>query len=647
MDNEPADVLVPLHTVRAAGWFFDNSLDIFLSLQDDVLKSANATWTALTGWAANETNGRSFWDFVHPDDAVDAEAAIAVLAFGERAVCEHRLATKAGDWLWVRSHVVRAEGAWVLAILRDITAERERERESDEARRATELLREAAHVTIWRYNPDTDEYDLNPDFTRPAVRGERAWKLAGDGVRAVVHRKDAPALNEAWARTIETGEPAIMEYRERRADQSWRHIRAAFQGMRTLASGRWEILGISEDVTVLVEARDAAMRGERAALAAAEAKTQFLTNVSHEIRTPMNGVLGILHLLKAEPSRQERQRLVAEALASGVGLSDLLNDIIDYSDVAAGRLELRPEAVDPAAELDSVVALLRPKALAKGLTLTVSAADAIGCVRTDPARFRKMAFHLVSNAVKFTLQGEIAVRLDAEGEGEGRRLRLEVEDTGIGIAPEAQAALFERFSQGDGSLTRRFGGPGLGLAVTRSLAELMDGGVSVQSIMGEGSTFRVDVSAPACARPLAKGAPQAGWLSGLRVLVVEDNPTNRLVATGMLGQLGAEVETAENGAEGVAAVERGDFDLIFMDIQMPVMDGVEAARRIRAMAEPKGSTPIVATTANVMPEQLADYRRCGINGVIAKPISPSALLAEVARVANGDPVDDELAELSA
>ncbi len=633
MDNEPSDVLVPRNTVLAAGWFFENSLDIFLSLQDDVVKSANPTWTALTGWTVHETNGRPFWDFVHPDDVMEAQAEIAVLAFGERAVYQHRLATKAGGWLWVSSHAVRGEGNWVLAILRDITAERAREAESEEARRATELLREAAHVTIWRYNPDTDEYDLNPDFTRPAVRAERDWKMAGGGVRSVVHRRDAPDLQQAWARTIETGEPAIMDYRERTADGGWRHIRAAFQGMRPLASGRWEIVGISEDVTVLVEARDAAMRGERAALAAAEAKTQFLTNVSHEIRTPMNGVLGILHLLQAEPSPAERQRLVAEALASGVGLSDLLNDIIDYSDVEASRLELHREPVDPAAEIDGVVALLRPGALAKGLTLTVSCSDSIGWVLADPARLRKMAFHLIGNAVKFTPQGKVTVRLDAEGEDEERRLRLEVQDTGIGISPEAQAGLFERFSQADGSLTRRFGGLGLGLAVTRRLAELMDGGVAVQSRIGEGSTFRVEIGAPARARPAE--ASGGGWLSGLRVLVVEDNATNRLVATGMLGQLGAEVETAEDGAQGVEAVERGDFDLIFMDIQMPVMDGVEATRRIRAMAGPKGATPIVATTANVMPEQLADYRRSGINGVVAKPISPRALLAEVARVAGG------------
>jgi CheY-like chemotaxis protein len=207
-----------------------------------------------------------------------------------------------------------------------------------------------------------------------------------------------------------------------------------------------------------------------------------------------------------------------------------------------------------------------------------------------------------------------------------------VSDTGVGIAPGAESALFEGFSQADSSLTRRYGGPGLGLALTRRLARLMGGDVGFKRRAGGGSRFWVEIAAPAAAAP----APQPGagdWLAGVRVLVVEDNATNRLVATHMLGRLGAEVDVAENGAMGVEAVERADYDLIFMDIQMPVMDGVEATRRIRALPAPKGRTPIVATTANVMPEQVATYRASGIDGVVAKPISPAALLSEVARLA--------------
>jgi CheY-like chemotaxis protein len=407
--------------------------------------------------------------------------------------------------------------------------------------------------------------------------------------------------------------------------------------LRQRPSGRWDILGVNADITEIAEARDAALRGEQAAKAAAEAKSQFLANISHEIRTPMNGVLGVLHLIKQEPSQAERRRLLDQAIAAGVGLSDLLNDIIDFSDVDSGRLQLAAEPLDPREQLASIIAMFRPQAEAKGVALEVEHARDIGWVAADPARLRKLFFHLVSNAVKFTHRGRVVARLSASGASEARRLRLEVEDTGVGIAPGAANAVFQHFAQADSSVTRRYGGPGLGLAVARRLAELMSGTVDFTSVFGQGSTFWVEVGAPAAAPPQAVEASEgASWLAGVRVLVVEDNATNRLVATRMVGQLGAEVQTAENGAEGVAAIEANDFDLVFMDIQMPVMDGVEATRRIRAMPEPKCQVPIVATTANVMPDQLAIYRDSGIDGVVAKPISPAALLNEVARLANAE-----------
>ena len=445
------------------------------------------------------------------------------------------------------------------------------------------------------------------------------------------------AIASAMARNLTNGLTALAEVATR--------FRAGDHDVRVDVSRRDEIGLVGEGLNGMLEgiaqSEQMMMAARDQARTANQAKGVFLANMSHELRTPMNGVLGTLHLLKSEPSRRERERLIDQALASGVGLSDLLNDIIDFSDLESGHLELSVDPVDPVTELEHVLALLRAKATAKGLTLEVQA-SATGWVRTDPARLRKMFFHLIGNAVKFTPYGRIVIRLAASGEGEARRMRMEVEDTGIGIPVEDQASLFALFSQADGSSTRRFGGPGLGLAVTRRIAQLMGGDVGFSSVKGEGSTFWIDISTPVSAPPEQHPAPEDGWLSGLRVLVVEDNPTNRIIATKMLGQLGASVETADDGAEGVAAVERSHFDLIFMDIQMPVMDGIEATNRIRAMPPPKCLIPIVATTANVMPDQLAAYRKSGINGVVAKPISPSALVAEVAKLATqGDePLED-------
>lgn len=218
------------------------------------------------------------------------------------------------------------------------------------------------------------------------------------------------------------------------------------------------------------------------------------------------------------------------------------------------------------------------------------------------------------------------------GEGEAQRLRIEIEDTGVGIPLEAHASLFERFQQGDGSTTRRFGGSGLGLAITQRLAQMMGGEVGFQSHAGEGSIFWVEVAAPA-AEALTTIHEQGGQLlEGLRVLVVEDNATNRLIATRMLENLGADVETADDGLQGVEALSRTAFDLIFMDVQMPVMDGLEATRRIRAMPAPAGQAPIIAMTANAMSHQQASYITAGMNGAIAKPMSPSALVSEIAAV---------------
>ncbi len=376
------------------------------------------------------------------------------------------------------------------------------------------------------------------------------------------------------------------------------------------------------------------IEAQRVAEAATEAKSQFLANMSHEIRTPMNGVLGVLHLLEKEPLSEEAGRLLSEAQACGQMLAQLLNDVIDFSKIEAGRLELTPEPLNVADTLNSVVGMLRPQAQDKGLELRAKIHGRDGWIMADPVRLRQALFNLIGNAVKFTNAGHVEARLFVEDDAQGlRRIRFEIEDTGVGIRAEAQMHLFQRFHQADGSTAREFGGSGLGLAITRTLAEMMGGEVGFISREGEGSTFWFDVPAPAAVVPEARlEVASLAALDGLRVLVVEDNPTNRLVATKILEGLGAVVETAADGVFGLEAVQSGSYDLVLMDVQMPRMDGVEATRCIRQLDSPSSRLPIIGLTANALSHQRSDYLAAGMNGVASKPISPPALLAEIARV---------------
>lgn len=365
------------------------------------------------------------------------------------------------------------------------------------------------------------------------------------------------------------------------------------------------------------------------------AKAQFLANMSHEIRTPMNGVLGALDLLERYELTTEQRKLIETATASGEALLTVLNEILDFSKIEAGKLELvsKPLLLRPV--LSSVVDLLAPMAQRKGLALSMEFdANLPARVRGDAGRVRQVLLNLIGNAIKFTDRGRVTVRVRRAPGGSDSRptLVLEVEDTGVGISPEALPRLFTPFFQADQSDRRRFGGTGLGLVISQRLTEAMGGELSVESSPGSGSTFRMKLpldaltgtpadvpEAPAAAAP---PTPLAG-----KVLLVEDNLVNRMLAAAMLDSLGIKVTEADNGLDALQQMEASRFDLVLMDCQMPLMDGFEATREIRAREQRASAprTPIIAVTANALS---GDSERCllaGMDAYLAKPFTLDSL----------------------
>lgn len=403
-----------------------------------------------------------------------------------------------------------------------------------------------------------------------------------------------------------------------------------------LTSPRGEIItAIVRDVTERAEAERSLAAAAEQAHAANQAKSAFLAAMGHEIRTPLNGVLGMAQVMAGDelPARQrERLGIIRE---SGESLLQILNDLLDLSKIEAGKLELEDAEFDLEDLLRSVHAASSALASQKGLTYRLRISErSKGRYRSDPLRLRQILHNLISNAIKFTAAGGVEV---AVGRREGR-LVLEVADTGIGILPERLPQLFDKFEQADSSTTRRFGGTGLGLAICRDLAALMGGRISVASRMGAGSTFTVDIPVTRVRREGAKVGTQPTEIrtgNDLSILVAEDNPTNQIVLRSLLEAVGLDPVIVSDGSAALEAWQSRRWDLILMDVQMPVMDGPAATAAIRAMeaAEGRARTPILAVTANAMAHQIDEYASAGMDGIVAKPIQLEALLTAIAKFA--------------
>lgn len=453
--------------------------------------------------------------------------------------------------------------------------------------------------------------------------GRGHWESVADGIRhhlpdLAPEKVDAMVAN--WRERFEDGET----YSTRTDDG--RIVQITY---RTLSNGMKA--GISVDVTKLVESKDELNKARKTAEAKAAAKSQFLANMSHEIRTPLNGVLGMAQALAQDDLPPETREKLQVLLESSRTLMTVVNDILDISKIEAGKVEISPVAVDVRTGLKNIVQLYKPQAAEKGIDLRLELdIDLPQTLMFDPVRGRQCLTNLISNAIKFTETGSVRVCAALPPHSDGDLLELRVVDTGIGIDADGVSRLFENFNQVDNSSTRKFGGTGLGLAISRQLARAMGGDVTVESELGRGSTFTLTFQAPQTdAEPVRNVKPesQRAEFKGVRLLLVDDNPINRKVAQMFLRPFGLDVTEASNGEEALAAIEAGTFDIVLMDIHMPVMDGREATKRIRESDEPWRDIPIVALTADAMPGDRERYLGMGMSDYLAKPLEQRELFA--------------------
>jgi signal transduction histidine kinase/HPt (histidine-containing phosphotransfer) domain-containing protein/ActR/RegA family two-component response regulator len=614
-------------------------------------------------WVEQPLTAEAWERAVHPDDRGGLRAALRAHFKKEttRLDCEYRYLSSGGTWRWARQYGIalrRADGRAyrLVGATADVTEIRQGELDLQAARAETEWTREHMQALLDNMRDGVGsamadgsylmsnkamfgQVDIPRDTIVALGTMQNIWRYQYE--HALVPRIAANADEHVAAQLALFDRADGSQQVRQRPDGSWveRSFRRMPDGSRLVVVR--DITELKSREREIARERDAAEAARAEAEAANQAKSTFLAIMSHEIRTPMNGVLGLLELLEHQGISESQRAIVATMRSSASALLRIVDDVLDFSRIEAGRLELEEAPFLLSELVGGTVDALRPQAMAKGLALSAElvpgSADAlIG----DALRVRQILFNLLGNALKFTNEGSVHVRAATSPLGEGEyRVTLNVTDTGIGISEAERARLFRPFSQGDSSTTRRFGGSGLGLSIVRRLAQLMHGDVRVRNLPGKGSAFTVtlrlhaagaDDVVPVVATPQGLAALDA---SGGRVLVADDHPVNRQVLQGQLALLGLAVDTATDGMHALSLWQPGRYAVVLADMHMPRLDGYGLTAEIRAReaASRVSRTPIVAVTANATRGEEEHCLAGGMDAYLAKPVTLEGLGATLGR----------------
>ncbi len=613
------------------------------------IQFANRMMLEFAGTSLDQSQGSGWRMFLHPDDA-PPYLEVFERAVRERAAfrAEVRVRRADGEWRWFGSYATPrfspgGEFLGHVGLSSDITERLKAEQALRSSEEKFRQLAENIREVFWMI-PSSGEEML---YVSPAY--EQVWEQSCESLYQnpqawfeAIHPEDREAAHRAMVRQMQ-GDPVEYIFRIQTPSGREKWIRDRAFPIRDHSGQIIRVAGLAEEITEHKRHEAELIQAREDADAANRAKSRFLANMSHEIRTPMNGVIGMIQLLLDTQLSAEQRQYVSVAHDSARVLLALIDDILDLSKIEAGKIVLEHLSFSLREVVDAVVQVLRMQAKAKGLKFSACVAAAIPPLVTgDAHRLRQVLTNLAANAIKFTECGEVTLVATLDSLGAGRAsVHFAISDTGIGIRPEQVARLFSAFTQADASTTRKYGGTGLGLAISKQLVEMMGGTIGAESVEGDGSRFWFTAvfEVPAETRVPAVSTGQSGSFSSAEprleqrrcscILVAEDNAINRDVALAQLEKLGLRAEAVVNGAEAVAAVRRGGYDLVLMDCEMPGMDGYEATRTIRHSFGSR--IPIIAVTADAMP---ADRERClkeGMNDYIAKPVDVAELKTLLAK----------------